>query len=49
MHSRHDEHGATAVEYAIMVAGIAAAIIALVIALGLLLPNGFQSVITGLS
>ena len=39
-----DEDGATAVEYGIMVAGIAAVIIAIVVTLGGQVSNAFQNV-----
>ena len=41
--------GATAVEYALMVALIALAIVAAVTALGLVIPTWFQPVVDGLS
>lgn len=44
-----DEEGATAVEYGIMVALIAAVIIGTVIILGTKVESAFQAVISGLS
>lgn len=43
--SRHDERGATAVEYGLLIALIAGVIVGVVTALGLALPDGFQDVI----
>lgn len=45
---RDDERGATAVEYGLLVALIAAVIIGVVTTLGLKLPIGFQTVINQL-
>lgn len=42
--SRRDERGATAVEYGLMVALIAAVIISVVILIGQKLPGGFNTV-----
>ncbi len=43
-----DEEGATAVEYGIMVAAIAAVIIGIVVAVGVATKNGFEQVNSGL-
>jgi pilus assembly protein Flp/PilA len=45
---RREERGATAVEYGLLVALIAAVIIGVVVTLGLKLPGGFQTVINNL-
>ena len=42
---RNDEHGATAVEYGLIVALIAAIIIAIVATLGEEIAGGFQSIV----
>ncbi len=44
-----DEEGATAVEYGIMVAAIAAVIVAVVIAVGSKTNNAFEKINSGLS
>lgn len=46
--SRHDERGATAVEYGLLVALVAGVIVGVVTTLGLALPGGFQDVIDGI-
>ena len=48
LHQLQDEKGATAVEYGIMVALIAAVIIAVVTALGIEVQAAFQSVVDAL-
>lgn len=47
--ARHDEHGATAVEYGLLVALIAAVIIGIVVTLGGQIADAFQSVVNGLN
>lgn len=48
LHFFKDEEGATAVEYGIMVAAIAAVIIAVVVAVGTKTENAFETINAGL-